>query len=79
MLHIKSYVKLWQPIKNDPSGIFISLTKVSNSADKKRHDFRKQNALKIELFKHVKNKKHAPKLIFFNEKKNLERFGQFLT
>ena len=28
--------------------------------------------------KNVTNNKDSPKLIFFNEKKNLERFGQFL-
>jgi hypothetical protein len=27
LLHIKSYEELWSPIKNDPKGIFISLTK----------------------------------------------------
>ena len=41
MLHNKSYIKLWQPIKNDPWGIFISLTKVPNSADEKWHNCRK--------------------------------------
>ena len=34
---------------------------------KNKHDFSKQSALKFS--KNVNNKKHAPKLIFFNEKK----------
>ena len=69
MLHIEFDVKLWQPIKNDPEDIFISLTKVPNSAVEKRHNFRKLSALGIEVF-NVNNKKCASKMIFFNEKKN---------
>ena len=34
---------------------------------------------KLMLSKNVNNKKCAPKLIFFNEKKNWEWFGRFLT
>ena len=30
---------------------------------------------KLMLSKNVNNKKCAPKLVFFNEKKNSERFG----
>ena len=40
---------------------------------KNRHDFSKQSALKIEV-KNVNNKKFAPKLIFFNEKKKSDVF-----
>ena len=34
---------------------------------------------KLKFLKNVNNKKPAPKLIFFNEKKNSESFVQFLT
>ena len=60
MLHIKSYVKLWQPIKNDPSGIFISLTKVSNSADKKGMILENKVLKKLKLPKNVSNQKVCP-------------------
>ena len=36
---------------------------------KNKHDFSKQSALKIEVFKKCQQQKHAPKLIFFNENK----------
>ena len=36
---------------------------------KNRHDFSKQSALKIEVFKNCQQQKNAPKLILFNEKK----------
>ena len=51
---------------------------VSPSADSSskigRH-FSNKAVLKLKLAKNAFYKKGAPKLIFFNEKKNLERFG----
>ena len=32
-----------------------------------------ENKEKIKFLKNVNNKKHAPKLIFFNEKKKIEK------
>ena len=40
--------------------------------------FENKKLYKWKFSKNVYNKKHAPKLTFFNEKK-LERFGYFLT
>ena len=51
---------------------------VSPSADslsKIRRHFSNKAVLKLKLAKNAFYKKGAPKLIFFNEKKNLERFG----
>ena len=52
----------------------MNLPNVDNQSNgelsKIEHHFRKYSALKIDVIKNVNNKKCAPKLIFFNEKKN---------
>ena len=42
---------------------------VNGEVSKIRHHFRKQSDLKIDVIKNFYNKKCAPKLMFFNEKK----------
>ena len=44
-------------------------------ASKIGHHFSNKVIQKLMLSKNVNNKKCAPKLVFFNEKKNKERFG----
>ena len=50
---------------------------LENKVPEKFTDYTLSFMEKLKLSKNVNNKKCAPKLIFFNEKK-IERFGQFL-
>ena len=45
------------------------LPKLGNQLPKNGPNFSKSSALKLNFSKNDNNKKHAPKLIFFNEKK----------
>ncbi len=47
----------------------------SDSSSKIGRDFSNKVVQKLKLAKNAFYKKSAPKLIFFNEKKQLERFG----
>ena len=71
----------WTDYKNDLD-FFLRLVKWQKIAVKKETNFSEILGTKVVQFwcytKLVK-KKCAPKLIFFNEKKNLERCGWFLT
>ena len=51
----------------------------SDRSSKIGHDFGNKVVQKLTLSINIFYKKRAPKQLFFNEKKNSERFGQFLT
>ena len=56
------------------------LYRLDNTVSPKiRRHFSNEIILKLKVSKNVFYKKCGPKLIFFNEKYNLERFGHFLT
>ena len=48
---------------------------INGELSKIGHHFSNKVIYKLVLSKNVHNKKIVPKLIFFNNKKNLERFG----
>ena len=75
MLHNESYVKLWQPIKNDPYKAFsFLLQKFQIQLMKKCIILENKMVQKLKLPKNVNNKRCVPKIKLFIEKK-IERFG----
>jgi len=56
----------------------LTFTDVHTDGQKLGHILENKVVQKLKFLKNVNNKKPAPKLIFFNEKKS-ERFVQFLT
>ena len=55
------------------------LSPSADSSSKIGRHFSNKAVLKLKLAKNAFYKKRAPKQLFFNEKKNSKRFGQFLT
>ena len=78
MLHILPGIPLGPKPTTSPLKIFKSFVQLSKSRQNLDVILGNKVVQKLKLSKNVNNKKCAPKIIFFNEKK-IERFGEFLT